>query len=72
MKRIVASLMLVSALTCSFELADAAQKKKPTTKPKVSYYELCKQLVAPKSSASVRVQRYQVTKDGTLRCWYFP
>jgi len=70
--KFLAIMAFVGALASIPGLADAAQTKKPTTKPKVSYYELCKQLVAPKSSASVRVQRYQVTKDGKLSCWYFP
>jgi len=70
--KLIAFIALLGALTGIPEFAEAAQKKKPTTKPKVSYYELCKKLVAPKSGASVRVQRYQLTKDGTLRCWYLP
>jgi len=52
----------------------AAQKKKPApqsqTKSKVSPYELCKQLVAKHGGAELRVQRYQITKDGVLKCWY--
>ena len=73
MKKVVASVLVVAALCFLFDLADAAQKKKPATSPqtkKISPYERCKQLVAKHGGAELRVQRYRITKDGTLHCWY--
>ena len=76
MRKIVTLVSLMTILACMPESSEAAQskKKKPNTpsqtKQKIDPYELCKQLVAKHGGAELRVQRYQITKDGTLRCWY--
>jgi len=75
MKKIVALVVFASTLAFLTDATEAAQKKPGTssqTKSKVSPYERCRQLVATHSTASVRIQRYKIMKDGTIRCWYYP
>lgn len=75
MRKIVTLLSLIAVLASMPESSEAAQrKKKPNTpaqtKQKIDPYELCKQLVAKHGGPVPRVQRYRITKDGTLHCWY--
>lgn len=75
MKKVVALLSLIAVLGCLSEPAEATQKKrKPNTpaqsKQKIDPYELCKLLVAKDGGPVPRVQRYRITKDGMLHCWY--
>jgi len=73
MRKFVALAALSGALAIMPAATDAAQKKpanSPQAKPKVNYYKLCQQLVAKHGGPVPRVQRYRVTKDGTLHCWY--
>jgi hypothetical protein len=74
MRRLSALVFVLAACFCLTVQVDAAQKKKPTTPPaksKINYYELCKKFVAKDKGAHVRVQRYRLSKDGTLHCWYY-
>ncbi|MBL8908284.1 MAG: hypothetical protein JNM20_16550 [Rhizobiales bacterium] len=74
MRWIAVLIFLMTACLCLSGQSDAAQKKKtsaPQAKPKIDYYELCKLLVAKDKGTHVRVQRYRLTKDGTLHCWYY-
>ena len=74
MRKIIALAALLGALAYMPATTDAAQKKKPSTssqtKPKFDPYKLCQQLVAKHGGPVPRVQRYRITKDGTLHCWY--
>ena len=77
MRKIVTLVSLMTILACMPESSEAAQtkKKKPNTpsqtKQKIDPYDLCKLLVAKDKGAHVRVQRYRITKDGSLHCWYY-
>lgn len=74
MKNFATLLLLATAVFCLSAQGEAAQKKKtapPAAKTKVNPYELCKQLVAKSKGSHIRVQRYRITKDGTLHCWYY-
>lgn len=74
MRKLATLVSLMTLLACMPEAAEAAQKKKPNTpsqtKQKFDPYELCKQLVAKHGGPVPRVQRYRITKDGVLHCWY--
>ena len=74
MRKFTTLLLLTAALVCLSAQSEAAQKKKPAPPPaktKINPYELCKQLVAQSKGSHVRVQRYRITKDGNLHCWYY-